>query len=104
MVTFTEEILNGKLYFLCSVSKTNTQDKTQRSIVQELDIQNNKNTSYNRNTLTTAEETTSERDYIKYKEMQEQIKTLTSEVTKLKHRESNKEQQRPSKNHQEADS
>ena len=36
--------------------------------------------------------------------MQEQIKTLTSEVTKLKHRESNKEQQRPSKNHQEAES
>ena len=104
LVTFTEEILNGKLYFLCSVSKTNSQHKTQTSIVQELDIQNNKNTSYNRNTLTTAEETTSERDYIKYKEMQEQIKTLTSEVTKLKHRESNKEQQSPSKNHQEAES
>ena len=87
LATFNEEILNGKLHCLCSVSKTNTQDKTQRSIVQELVIQNNKSTFYNRNTLTTA----SEKD-VKCKETHEQIKTLTSEVTKLKHRESNKEQ------------
>ena len=33
--------------------------------------------------------------------MQEQIKVLTSEVAKLKHRYSNKEQQSPSKNYQE---
>ena len=91
LVTFNEEILNGKLHCLCSVSKTNTQDKTQRSIVQELDIQNNKSTFYNKNTLTTAKETASEKD-VKCKETHEQIKTLTSEVTKLKHRESNKEQ------------
>ena len=69
-----------------TLSKTSTQDKTQRSIVQQLDIQNNEKTFRNRNTLTTAKETTSERDDIKYKEMQEQIKILTSEVTKLKHR------------------
>ena len=80
------------------MSKTSTQGKTQRSIVQQLDIQNNENTFHNRNTLTTATETTSERDDIKYKEMQEQIKILTSEVTKLKH--PNKEQQNPSKNYQ----
>ena len=42
------------------------------------------------NTLTTAKETTSERDDIKYKGMQEQIKILASEKTKLKHRFSNK--------------
>ena len=35
--------------------------------------------------------------------MQEQIKSLTSEVTKLKHRDSNKEQQSPSKNYQETE-
>ena len=44
------------------------------------------------NALTTAKDTTSERDDIKYKGMQEQIKILTSEKTKLKHRFSNKEQ------------
>ena len=36
--------------------------------------------------------------------MGEQIKILTSEVTKLKHRDSNKEQQSPSKNHPETES
>ena len=71
--------------------------------MQQLDIQNNENTFHNRNTLTTAKETTSERDDIKYKEMQEQIKILTSEVTKLKHTDSNKEQQGPSKNYQETE-
>ena len=86
-----------------TLSKTSTQDKTQRSIVQQLDIQNNEKTFRNRNTLTTAKETTSERDDIKYKEMQEQIKILTSEVTKLKHRDSNKEQQNPPKNYQETE-
>ena len=86
-----------------ALSETNTQDKTQRSIVQQLDIQNNENTFHNRNTLTTAKETTSERDDIKYKEMQEQIKILTWEVTKLKHRDSNKEQQSPFKNHHETE-
>ena len=85
------------LYLRRTLSKTSTQDKTQRSIVQQLDIQNNENTFHNRNTLTTAKETTSEKDDIKYKEMQEQIKTLTSEVTKLKHTDSNKEQQALSK-------
>ena len=35
--------------------------------------------------------------------MQEQIKVLTSEVTKLKHRDSNKEQQSLSKNNQETE-
>ena len=35
--------------------------------------------------------------------MQEQIKILTSEVIKLKHRDSNKEQQSPSKNYQETE-
>ena len=35
--------------------------------------------------------------------MQEQIKILTSEVTKLKHTDSNKEQQGPSKNYQETE-
>ena len=35
--------------------------------------------------------------------MQEQIKVLTSEVTKLKHRDSNKEQQSLSKNYQETE-
>ena len=79
------------LYLRRILSKTNTEDKTHRSIVQQLDIQNNENTFHNRNTLTTAKETTSERDDIKYKEMQEQIKIWTSEVTKLKHRDSNKE-------------
>ena len=91
------------LYLRRTLSKTSTQDKTQRSIVQQLDIQNNENTFHNRNTLTTAKETTSERDDIKYKEMQEQIKILTSEVTKLKHTDSNKEQQGPSKNYQETE-
>ena len=91
------------LYLRRTLSKTSTQDKTQRSIVQQLDIQNNENTFHNRNTLTTAKETTSERDDIKYKEMQEQIKIQTSEVTKLKHRDSNKEQQNPSKNYQETE-
>ena len=86
-----------------TLSKTSTQDKTQRSIVQQLDIKNNKNTFHNRNTLTTAKETTLERDDIKYKEMQEQIKILTSEVTKLKHRNSNKKQQSSSKNYQETE-
>ena len=83
--------------------KTNTQDKTQRSIVQQLDIQNNENTFHNKNTLTTAKEATSERDDIKYKEIQEQMGILTSEVTKLKHRYSNKEQQSSSKNYQETE-
>ena len=91
------------LYLRRTLSKTSTQDKTQRSIVQQLDIQNNENTFHNRNTLKTAKETTSERDDIKYKEMQEQIKILTSEVTKLKHRDSNKEQQNPPKNYQETE-
>ena len=91
------------LYLRRTLSKTSTQDKTQTSIVQQLDVQNNENTFHNRNTLTTAKETTSERDYIKYKEMKEQIKILTSEVTKLKHRDSNKEQQSPSKNYQETE-
>ena len=35
--------------------------------------------------------------------MQEQTKILTSEVTKLKHMHSNKEQQNPSKNYQQTD-
>ena len=35
--------------------------------------------------------------------MQEQIKILTLEVTKLKHRDLNKEEQSPSKNHQETE-
>ena len=35
--------------------------------------------------------------------MQEQIKILTSEVTKLKHRDSNKEQQSVSKNYQQTE-
>ena len=35
--------------------------------------------------------------------MQEQIKILTSEVAKLKHRDSSKEQQSPSKNHQQTE-
>ena len=91
------------LYLRRTFSKTSTQDKTQRSIVQQLDIQNNENTFHNRNTLTTAKEATSERDDIKYKEMQEQIKILTSEVTKLKHRDSNKGQRSPSKNYQETE-
>ena len=91
------------LYLRKTLSKTSTQDKTQRSIVQQLDIQNNKNTFHSRNTLTTAKETTSKRDDIKNKEMQEQIKILTSEVTKLKHRDSNKEQQSPSRNYQETE-
>ena len=89
------------LYLRRTLSKTSTQDKTQRSIGQQLDIQNNEKTFHNRNTLTTAKETTSERDDIKYKEMQEKIKILISEITKLKHRDSNKEQQSPSKNYQE---
>ena len=35
--------------------------------------------------------------------MQEQIKILTSDVTELKHRDSNKEQQSPPKNYQETE-
>ena len=35
--------------------------------------------------------------------MQEQIKNLTPKVTKLKHKDSNKEQQSPSKNYQETE-
>ena len=54
-----------------------------------LDTKNKENTFHNRNPLTTAIETTSERDDVKYKEMQELIKILTLEVTKLKHRDSN---------------
>ena len=50
------------LYLRRTLSKTSTQDKTQRSIVQQLDIQNNENTFHNRNTLTTAKETTLEGD------------------------------------------
>ena len=84
---------------LRALSKTSIHDKTQRPIVQQLDIRNNENTFYKRNTLTTAKETTSERDDTKYEEMKEQIDILTSEVTKLKHNDSNKEQQSPSKNH-----
>ena len=91
------------LYLRRTLSKTSTQVETQRSIVQQLDIQNNENTFHKRNTLTTAKETTPERDDIKYKEMQEQIKILTLEVTKLKYRGSNKEQQSPSKNYQETE-
>ena len=82
----------SNLYLKRALSKTSTQDKAQRSILQQLDIQINQNTFHNRNTLASAKEITSERDDIKYKEMQEQIKILTSEVTKLKHRDSNKEQ------------
>ena len=33
--------------------ETNIQDKTQRSIIQQLDIRNNENRFYNRNALTT---------------------------------------------------
>ena len=91
------------LYLIRTLSKTGTQDKTQISIAQQLDIQNDKNTFHNRNTLTTAKETTSEKDDIKYKEMQELIKILISQVTKLKHRDSNKEQQSPSKNYRETE-
>ena len=54
----------ANLYLRRTLSKTSTQDKTQRSILQQLDIQNNENTFHNRNTLTTAKETTSERDDI----------------------------------------
>ena len=105
MILSSYEKSNSKtnLFHRRTLSKTSTQDKTQRSIVQQLDIQNNKNTFHNRNILTTAKETTSKRDDIKYKEMQEQIKILTSEVTRLKHSDSNKEQQRPSKNYQETE-
>ena len=96
-------ISKTNLYVRRTLSRASTQDKTQRSIVQQLDIQNNENTFHSRNTLTIAKETTAERDDIKYKEMQEQIKILTSEVTKLKHRDSNEEQQSPSKNYQETE-
>ena len=44
-----------------------------------------------------------ERDDTKYTEMQEQIKILRQEVTKLKYRDSNKEQQSPSKSHRETE-
>ena len=92
MILSSYEKSNSKtnLFLRRTLSKTSTQDKTQRSIVQQLDIQNNKNTFHNRNILTTAKETTSKRDDIKYKEMQEQIKILTSEVARLKHSDSNK--------------
>ena len=105
MILSSYEKSNSKtnLFHRRTLSKISTQDKTQRSIVQQLDIQNNKNTFHNRNILTTAKETTSKRDDIKYKEMQEQIKILTSEVTRLKHSDWNKEQQRPSKNYQETE-
>ena len=49
------------LYLRRTLSKTSIQDKTQRSIVQQLDIQNNKNTFHSRTTLATAKETTSAR-------------------------------------------
>ena len=62
------------LYFGRTLSKASTEDKTQRSIVQQLDIENNENTFHHKTTLTTAKETISERVDMKYKEMQEQIK------------------------------
>lgn len=75
------------LYLTRPLKKKNSfEDKTQRSIVKLLDIKNNKNTFYKRNKLTTAKEITCERNNIKYKEMQEQIKILTMEVSKLKQR------------------
>ena len=72
------------LYFRRPLKKKSFEDKTQRSIVKLLDIKNNKNTFCKRNKLTTAKEITWERNNIKYKEMQEQIKILRMEVTKLK--------------------
>lgn len=69
------------IYLRRALNKTSIQDITQKSIRQQLDIQNNKNNNRNnRNTLTAKE--TSERDDIKYKEMQGQIKILTAGVTK----------------------
>ena len=41
--------------------------------------------------------------HTKYEEMKEQIEILTSEVTKLKHNNSNKEQQSISKNYRETE-
>ena len=64
------------LYLRRAWSKTSIQDKSQKSIVQQLYIQNNENIFHNRHTLKTAKETTLERDDTKYTEMQEQIKIL----------------------------
>ena len=64
------------LYLRRTLSETSTQGKTQRSIIQQLAIQNNENIFHKRNTLTTAKETTSERDDVKYKEMQALQKTI----------------------------
>ena len=77
--------------------KASIQCKTQRSIVQQLDIRNN------RNTLNAAKEASLEIDNKKYTEIQEQIKTLISEITKLKHRDLNNQQQSLSKNFQESE-
>lgn len=44
-----------------ALSKTNVQDKSQRSLVQQLNTQNNENIFYNRNTLTATKDATSEK-------------------------------------------
>lgn len=65
-----------------ALSKTNVQNKT-LSMKQQLDIRNKQNTFCTRKALT------SERDDTQ--KMHEQIKTRTSEITKLKDKDSNNE-------------
>ena len=67
-----------------TLSKNNFLDKNQASIMQQLDIRTNEQSRGNNQATSSIKETMTTENNTQYKEMQDQIKQLTSEITKLK--------------------